>query len=168
MAVVVLPFLRKAGIKMRIRLFRLSLIAGLAAVIAGCASTPPADTSRAPVQVYPNNPFVGKPYDVAGRIWTGTWKTAYGVPVYATRDEAIASMQNQAAGLNAGRGGSRAMSPGFSATAWPSSCRARKGDARSDRDGDAAKRQARAAQPRRRRQSTPPDCSRISPGPESH
>jgi hypothetical protein len=98
---VVPSFLRKAGAKMRIRFVRLSLIAGVAAVAAGCASTPPADTARAPVQVYPNNPFVGKPYDVTGRIWTGTWKTAYGVPVYPTREEAIASMQNEAAGLNA-------------------------------------------------------------------
>lgn len=86
---------------MRIRLSRLSLIAGAAAVAAGCASTPPADTARAPVQVYSNNPFVGKPYDITGRIWTGTWKTAYGVPLYPTRDEAIASMQNEAAALNA-------------------------------------------------------------------
>jgi len=84
---------------MRIRLSL--LIAGAVAVASGCASTPPADTARAPVQVYPNNPFVGQPYDVAGRIWAGTSKTAYRVPLYSTKEEAIASMQNEAAGLNA-------------------------------------------------------------------
>ena len=84
---------------MRIRLSL--LIAGVVAVASGCASTPPADTARAPVQVYPNNPFVGKPYDVAGRIWTGTSKTVYRLPLFSTKEEAIASMQNEAASLNA-------------------------------------------------------------------
>ena len=84
---------------MRIRLSL--LIAGAVAVASGCASTPPVDTARAPVQVYPNNPFVGQPYDVAGRLWAGTWKAAYRVPLYSTKEEAIASMQNEAARLNA-------------------------------------------------------------------
>ena len=72
------------------------LIAGAVAVASGCASTPPVDAARAPVQVYPNNPFVGQPYDVAG-----TSKAAFRVPLYSTKEEAIASMQNEAAGLNA-------------------------------------------------------------------
>jgi uncharacterized protein YbjQ (UPF0145 family) len=84
---------------MRIRISL--LIAGAIAIASGCAGTPPADTARAPVQVYPNNPFVGKPYDVAGRIWAGTSKTVYRVPLYSTKDEAIASMQSEAAGLDA-------------------------------------------------------------------
>jgi uncharacterized protein YbjQ (UPF0145 family) len=84
---------------MRIRLSL--LMAGVVAVASACASTPPTDTARAAIQVYPNNPFVGKPYDIAGRIWAGTSKTAYIVPLYSTKEEAIASMQNEAAGLNA-------------------------------------------------------------------
>lgn len=88
---------------MRIRLLPLPLaIAGAVALGSGCASTPPADTqARPPVQVYPMNPYVGQRYDIVGRIWTGTSRTAYRVPVYPTRDEAIASMQNEAAQLNA-------------------------------------------------------------------
>jgi len=78
------------------------LIASVAVLGAGCSTAPPADTqARPPVQVYPTNPYVGQSYDVVGRIWAGTSKTAYRVPVYSTREEAIASMQNEAAQLNA-------------------------------------------------------------------
>ena len=88
---------------MRIRLSLLPLLmAGMIAMVGGCASAPPAETqARPPVQVHSTNPYVGKPYDVVGRIWTGTSKAAYRVPLYPTREEAIASMQNEAATMNA-------------------------------------------------------------------
>ncbi len=88
---------------MRIRLSPLPLLIAAAAILDfGCATAPPADAqARPPVQVYPMNPYVGQSYDVVGRIWAGTSKTAYRVPVYSTREEAIASMQNEAAQLNA-------------------------------------------------------------------
>ena len=89
--------------KMRIPLSPLSfLIAGAVVLAPGCATAPPADTqARPPVQVYPMNPYVGQRYDIVGRIWAGTSKTAYRVPLYPTKEDAIASMQNEAAALNA-------------------------------------------------------------------
>ena len=78
------------------------LIVGVAVLGSGCATAPPADTqARPPVQVYPMNPYIGQPYDIVGRIWTGTSKTAYRLPLYPTKEEAIASMQTEAATLNA-------------------------------------------------------------------
>jgi hypothetical protein len=80
----------------------LFLIAGALSLLYGCASTPPANTeNRPPVQVYEWNPYVGKPYTVVGRLWTGTWRTAFWVPTYPNKDDAIAAMQTEAARRNA-------------------------------------------------------------------
>jgi len=88
--------------KMRIRSKALLLITGAFSLASGCASTPPANTeNRPPVQVYEMNPFVGKPYNVVGRLWTGTWRTVFWVPTYPNKDDAIAAMQTEAARLNA-------------------------------------------------------------------
>ena len=64
---------------MRVRFPALSLlIVGLAC---GCASSPPAG-DRAAVQVYEMNPYVGKPYEVLGPLWAGSWRTAFQLPTY--------------------------------------------------------------------------------------
>lgn len=88
---------------MRIRSKALLLIAGAIVLASGCASTPPANTENRPsaVQVYEMNPFVGKSYNVVGRLWTGTWRTAFWVPTYPNKDDAIAAMQTEAARRNA-------------------------------------------------------------------
>jgi hypothetical protein len=54
-----------------------------------------------PVPVYEANPFVGKSYDIVGRLWTGSWRSALRLPTYSKKDDAIASMQDEAARLNA-------------------------------------------------------------------
>ena len=78
------------------------LIAGVVSLASACATAPRTDTDgQAAVQVYELNPFVGKPYDIVGRIWTGSWRSAFWVPSYPSRDEAIASMQTEAARLKA-------------------------------------------------------------------
>ena len=87
---------------MRTRSLALFLIAGALSLLSGCASTPPANTeNRPPVQVYEWNPYVGEPYTVVGRLWTGTWRTAFWVPTYPNKDDAIAAMQTEAARRNA-------------------------------------------------------------------
>jgi hypothetical protein len=78
------------------------LIAGCISLAAGCATAPHADTEgQAAVQVYELNPLVAKPYDIVDRLWTGSWRSAFWVPTYSTKDEAIASMQAEAARLKA-------------------------------------------------------------------
>ena len=67
----------------------------------GCASAPQAGAPPANVAVYPANPYVGKPYDVLGPVWAGSWRTAFRLPTYPTRDEAVAALQTEAANLNA-------------------------------------------------------------------
>lgn len=89
---------------MRPRLSSLSLLVAAAMTLAtGCATTPRTDTAPQPsaVQAYELNPYIGKSYDVVGRIWTGSWRTAFWVPTYPTKDEAIAAMQTEAARMNA-------------------------------------------------------------------
>lgn len=89
---------------MRSRLSRLSLlIAGAMSLAPGCASMPGADSEVRPVavQVYEVDPFIGKSYEVVGRLWADSWRSALRVPSYSTKDEAIASMQTEAARLKA-------------------------------------------------------------------
>ena len=80
----------------------LSLPIAAVVLFAACASPQPADKLWTPtvVAVYEADPFAGK-YDVVGRLWTGHWRSAFRVPAYARKDEAIASMQAEAARLNA-------------------------------------------------------------------
>lgn len=68
----------------------------------GCATTPQAGSEGRPaVQVYAANPYVGKTYEVLGPLWAGSWRTAFPLPTYPTKDEAIAALQTEAAKLNA-------------------------------------------------------------------
>ena len=87
---------------MRIRSPLPLLIAGALFLTSGPTGIARAD-ERTPsaVQVYELNPYLGKPYDVVGRLWTGSWRSAFGIPTYAKRDDAIAAMQTDAANLNA-------------------------------------------------------------------
>ena len=86
------------------RLPALSLASVAALCLAwGCASSPQAggEGRTSPVQVYPANPYVGKPYEVLGPLWAGSWRTAFRLPTYSTKDEALAALQTEAAQLNA-------------------------------------------------------------------
>ena len=87
---------------MRVRSPLSLLIAGALFLASGSIGIARAD-ERTPstVQVYELNPYTGKPYDVVGRLWTGSWRSAFGIPTYSNRDEAIAAMRNEAASLNA-------------------------------------------------------------------
>jgi hypothetical protein len=91
---------------MRIRFAPLSwLIAGILSVC-GCATAPSADIEKraAAVQVYEMDPyrfFIPKPYDVVGRIWSDSRRTAFSIPTYPTKEAAIAAMQTEAARLDA-------------------------------------------------------------------
>ena len=87
---------------MRVRSPLSLLIAGALFLTSGSIGIARAD-DRTPsaVQVYELNPYLGKPYDVVGRLWTGSWRSAFGIPTYPKRDDAIAAMRNDAASLNA-------------------------------------------------------------------
>ena len=86
----------------RLRALSLSAMAALC-LACGCASPPQAGSEgrTALAQVYPANPYVGKPYEVLGPLWAGSWRTAFHLPTYSTKDEALAALQTEAAQLNA-------------------------------------------------------------------
>ena len=89
---------------MPMRLPALSLLIVVALCLAcGCASPPQTGSEARPaaVKVYPTNPYVGKSYEVLAPLWAGSWRTAFGLPTYPTRDEAVAALQTEAAKLNA-------------------------------------------------------------------
>jgi uncharacterized protein YbjQ (UPF0145 family) len=46
-------------------------------------------------------PFVGQQYNVVGRLWGDSRRSAFWIPTYPTKEEAIASVQTEAARLNA-------------------------------------------------------------------
>lgn len=68
-------------------------------ILCGCASNPPADGAgqASDVKVYTTGELDGNPYEVIGRLWVDSWRTAFGAPTYATQDEAIASLRSEAA-----------------------------------------------------------------------
>jgi len=70
--------------------------------LAACASTQRADNLWSPtvVAVYEEDPFAGR-YQIVGRLWIDHWRSSFRVPTYVKRDDAIASMQAEAARLNA-------------------------------------------------------------------
>ena len=79
------------------------LIAGAVSLGLGYATMALAEDEGQPsvVQVYELNPFVGRSYDIVGRLWTGSWRSALGVKTYSKKEEAIAAMQAEASRLNA-------------------------------------------------------------------
>ena len=78
------------------------LTATVLCLACGCASPPQAGSEARPaVQVYAANPYVGKTYEVLGPLWAGSWRTAFRLPTYPTKDEAIAALQTEAAKQNA-------------------------------------------------------------------
>jgi hypothetical protein len=89
---------------MRLRPSRLSVLVLLAlSVASGCATAPQADSERPQkvVQVYDMDPYLGKGYDVVGRLWIDSAQSRFRVTTYRTREAAIAAMQTEAARLNA-------------------------------------------------------------------
>jgi len=68
-------------------------------ILCGCASNPPADVAGqgSDVKVYTTAELNDNPYEVVGRLWVDSWRTAFRAPVYATQDEAVASLRAEAA-----------------------------------------------------------------------
>jgi len=68
-------------------------------ILCGCASNPPADVAAqgSDVKVYTSGELNNNPYEVVGRLWVDSWRTAFSAPTYATQDEAIDSLRTEAA-----------------------------------------------------------------------
>ena len=72
-------------------------------MLSGCASVPQGDVEKraADVSVYQMDQYVGKTYDVVRRLWTDSWRTAFWAPTFPSENEAIASLQAEAARVGA-------------------------------------------------------------------
>jgi uncharacterized protein YbjQ (UPF0145 family) len=89
---------------MRVRSQLSSLVAVVALLGSGSIGAQQASTETHPdpVPVFEMiHPYAVSTYDVVGRLWAGSWRTAFRLPTYAKKEDAIAAMQAEAAKLNA-------------------------------------------------------------------
>jgi len=89
---------------MKIRSAWLSaLVAGSAAALcAGAGIAQGTAEQRAPeIRIYALGEITANRYDVVGRPWGDSWRSAFWVPTFATQEEAIAALRTEAAGRGA-------------------------------------------------------------------
>lgn len=68
--------------------------------LAGCAAQPAASpVDPATVAVYESVTSAPARYQVIKRLWSGSWRSAFTVPTYRSRDDAAADFRSQAASL---------------------------------------------------------------------
>jgi len=68
----------------------------VAAALSACASTRPED-----VRIYGPAELEQGKYEPVARIWVESWRTAFWVPGYSSRNDGIAALRDKAASLNA-------------------------------------------------------------------
>ena len=80
-----------------------ALVAVAVCALSGCASVPQGNVESRPseIKVYSFGELPVNRYEVVSRIWVDSWRTAFWPPTYPSQDEAIASLQNEAARLGA-------------------------------------------------------------------
>ena len=80
-----------------------ALLSVVMCVLCGCASAPQGDGGGRPgdVKLYDMGQLPDNRYEVVSRLWVGSWQAALRVPTYPTENEAIASLQTEAARLGA-------------------------------------------------------------------
>lgn len=88
---------------MRTGISGLASLLAVSVFVAGCADVPQAEGERLPpaVKVYETDPYLGKSYQIVGHVWADSRRASFWIPTYPTRDAAIASMQVEAARMNA-------------------------------------------------------------------
>ena len=74
---------------------RAALFALLSSLLAGQAGAQEADK----VTLHESAVSAPSSYKVIKRVWVGDWRSAFGVPSYATREEGAAAFRDIAAGL---------------------------------------------------------------------
>jgi len=76
-------------------------IAVLAAIVSTALVSACATTRSEDVKIYSPAQLKQGDYDTVGRIWVDTWRTAFWVPTYSSRDDGIAALRDKAASLDA-------------------------------------------------------------------
>ena len=66
------------------------------AVFSGCAALKPED-----VRIYEPTQLRAEEYETVGRLWVENWRARTWVPMYSSREDGIAALQDKAAQLGA-------------------------------------------------------------------
>jgi|SRR5690348_4499594 len=77
---------------------RIALLAALALAVglSACATTKSED-----IKIYSPAQLRQGEYKTVARIWVESWRTAFWVPTYSSRDDGIAALRDKAASLDA-------------------------------------------------------------------
>ena len=69
-------------------------------LLTACATrSPTAATSPEQVAIHESVTSAPPRYETIKRLWVGSWRTAFGVPTYSSREDALADFRHQAANL---------------------------------------------------------------------
>jgi hypothetical protein len=79
------------------------LVAAAACVLGACAGIAQSDVDprAANIKIYALGEINGDRYEVVGRPLTDTWRSAFWLPTYPTREQAVAALQTDAAARGA-------------------------------------------------------------------
>jgi len=69
--------------------------------LTACASTQTGEVKSEDVKVYSPAQLRQGEYETVKRLWVDSWRTAFWVPSYSSRDDGIAALKDKAAGLDA-------------------------------------------------------------------
>ena len=69
--------------------------AALVALLPACATT------QSGVEIYSPAQLRQREYDTVARLWVDSWRTAFWVPTYSSRENGIAALQDKARALGA-------------------------------------------------------------------
>src|SRR5215471_20599688 len=79
-----------------------ALVAGGACVLAGCATVPQGQEGvAAEIKVYKPGQLATGSYEGVAHVWVDSWRTAFWPPTYESENEAVSSLQAEAARLGA-------------------------------------------------------------------
>ena len=82
------------------RLIRRTVVLASLFLLAACATQPPsAATSPERVAIHDSVASAPPRYETIKRLWVGSWRTAFGVPTYSSREDALADFRQEAASL---------------------------------------------------------------------
>ena len=82
------------------RLIRLTILLASLFLLAACATRPPsAATSTEQVAIHESVTSAPPRYETIKRLWVGSWSSAFGVPSYASREDAMADFRRHAVNL---------------------------------------------------------------------
>ena len=77
------------------------------ALLCACATTKtddakkPDDQAKSDVKIYSPAELKQGDYEIVKRIWVESWRTAFWVPTYSSKDDGIAALKDKASSLDA-------------------------------------------------------------------